>query len=319
MSGYHESGLLPVSGYHESGLLPVSGYHEFSMLAENASEVGLAWEGPPPVARSRVDLPSGLRLSAIVWGQGSPRVVFIHGGAQNAHTWDTVVLALGEPAVAVDLPGHGHSDWRSEHDYWPPSMADDVAVAVGDLAPEAELVVGMSLGGLTAICLGAQHPELVRSLAVVDMTPGTDHAKAEPIVEFISGPQTFESFDDILARTVEFNPTRSESSLRRGIIHNAREQTDGSWTWRWDPVRDWKLTEPGGGPEFSSLWAAVDALTCPVVLYRGADSGVVGDEDVEEFLRRQPDAEVVVVAGAGHSIQGDQPLELARLLATRLG
>ena len=54
------------------------------------------------------------------------------------------------------------------------------------------------------------------------------------------------------------------------------------------------------------------------MLYRGADSGVVGDEDVEELLRRQPDAEVVVVADAGHSIQGDQPLELARLLASRL-
>ncbi len=122
---------------------------------------------------------------------------------------------------------------------------------------------------------------------------------------------------------MEFNPTRTESSLRRGIIHNAFEQEDGSWTWRWDPVRDWKLTDPAkpgsGSPEFSDLWTAVDALSCPVVLYRGADSGVVGDEDVEELLRRQPDAEVVVVADAGHSIQGDQPRELARLLASRLG
>ena len=87
-------------------------------------------------------------------------------------------------------------------------------------------------------------------------------------------------------------------------------------------MRDWKLTDPdkpgGGSPEFSDLWTSVDALACPVVLYRGADSGVVGDEDVEEFLRRQPDAEVVVVANAGHSIQGDQPRELARLLASRL-
>ncbi|WP_420637496.1 alpha/beta fold hydrolase [Candidatus Poriferisocius sp.] len=297
-------------------------YDEFSMLGDNAAEVGLGWDGPPSVVRRRVELPSGLGLSAIVWGDGPPRVVFVHGGAQNAHTWDTVALALGEPAVAIDLPGHGHSDWRPDHDYWPPSMAEDVAVAVRRLAPEAELVVGMSLGGLTAICLGARHPELVRSLAVVDVTPGTDHAKAEPIVEFISGPQTFDSFDDILARTVEFNPTRSESSLRRGIIHNAKELADGSWTWRWDPVRDWKMTgpdRPGGSPEFSELWTAVGQLRCPVVLYRGADSGVVGDEDVVELCRRQPDAEVVVVAGAGHSIQGDQPVELARLLAARLG
>ena len=300
----------------------MTGYDEFSMLADNASEAGLPWQGPPPVDRRRVTLPSGLSLSAIVWGDAPARVVMLHGGAQNAHTWDTVVLALGMPAVAVDLPGHGHSDWRPEHDYWPPSMADDVAVAVRELAPQVELVVGMSLGGLTAICLAARHPELVPSLAVVDVTPGTDHAKAEPIVEFMTGPQTFDSFDDILARTMEFNPTRSESSLRRGIIHNAFEQADGSWTWRWDPVRDWKMADPdsphGASPEFSELWTSVDALQCPMVLYRGGESGVVGDEDVEELLRRRPSADVVVVPGAGHSIQGDQPVELARLLAERL-
>ena len=46
---------------------------------------------------------------------------------------------------------------------------------------------------------------------------------------------------------------------------------------------------------------------------------VVGDEDVAELLRRQPDTEVVVVDGAGHSLQGDQPLELAAHLETFLG
>ncbi|MYH95031.1 MAG: alpha/beta hydrolase, partial [Acidimicrobiia bacterium] len=73
-------------------------YDEFSMLSDNAAEVGLDWSGPPPVERRRVELPNGLGLSAIVWGDAPARVVFLHGGAQNAHTWDTVVLALGEPA-----------------------------------------------------------------------------------------------------------------------------------------------------------------------------------------------------------------------------
>jgi pimeloyl-ACP methyl ester carboxylesterase len=182
----------------------------------------------------------------------------------------------------------------------------------------------MSLGGLTAICLAQQAPELVRRLVVIDVTPGTDHAKAEPIVAFISGPETFESFDAILARTVEFNPTRSESSLRRGILHNARPVGDGSgrWTWRWDPVREWKMgdgeTAEGHSPAFDSLWDAVDAVQVPFALVRGGASGVVGDEDVVELLRRQPGARVVVVDGAGHSVQGDEPLELAALLEAEL-
>jgi pimeloyl-ACP methyl ester carboxylesterase len=300
----------------------VSDYDEFSMFADNASEVGLPFDGPPDVRRVTVDLPSGLNLSALVWGRDAPQLVLLHGGAQNAHTWDTVALALGVPLVAIDLPGHGHSDWRPEGDYLPERMAVDVALAVRQLAPDARAVVGMSLGGLTAICLAADHPELVPRLGVVDVTPGTDHAKAEPIVAFVSGPEFFADFDEILARTIEHNPTRTESSLRRGVLHNAKELPDGRWSWRYDPMRSWKMGADGEkleqsevkGPDFATLWDKVDAVEAPITLYRGGRSGVVGDEDVEELLRRKPDATVVVVDGAGHSIQGDKPLELAELL-----
>jgi pimeloyl-ACP methyl ester carboxylesterase len=65
---------------------------------------------------------------------------------------------------------------------------------------------------------------------------------------------------------------------------------------------------------FGALWDAVSRLTCPLLLLRGSTSPVVDDDDVAELRRRQPDAEVVVVDGAGHSIQGDKPVELAALL-----
>ena len=89
--------------------------------------------------------------------------------------------------------------------------AADVAVAVRKLAPEAGTVVGMSLGGLTLLALADQAPELVRSAVLVDVTPGVDEAKSGHIAAFIDGPESFESFDDLLARTIEFNPTRLSS------------------------------------------------------------------------------------------------------------
>jgi pimeloyl-ACP methyl ester carboxylesterase len=134
----------------------------------------------------------------------------------------------------------------------------------------------------------------------------------------VSGPESFESFDEILARTIEHNPTRTESSLRRGVLHNAKPRPDGRWTWRWDPVREWKMAGAEGVPDFGALWAAVDAVKVPMLLVRGGSSGVVGDDDVKELLQRKPDARVVVVDGAGHSIQGDKPLELAALLKAEL-
>ncbi|MGZ6969958.1 MAG: alpha/beta fold hydrolase, partial [Acidimicrobiia bacterium] len=119
------------------------------------------------------------------------------------------------------------------------------------------------------------------------------------------------SFDEILERTVAFNPTRSVSSLRRGILHNAAEQPDGTWAWRYERFI---LPEGTEIPDFGDLWHLVDAVDVPLLLVRGADSPVVGDEDVVELLRRRPEARVVVVDAAGHSVQGDQPLELAALI-----
>jgi pimeloyl-ACP methyl ester carboxylesterase len=290
---------------------------EFALLRENAEEYGIPWRSAPAVARRAVPLPDGRRVSAIVWGRAEPDVVLLHGGAQNAHTWDTVALALDRPLVALDLPGHGHSDWRPRHDYAPERLADDVAVAIGELAPQARGVVGMSLGGLTAASLAARHPQLVRRLALVDVTPGADHVKAEPIVRFVSGPESFESFEAMLERTVRFHPRRSVASLRRGVLHNAVRRPDGRWAWRYDPMRSWR-SQGQTAADFRPLWGAIDAVRVPLLLVRGSESGVVDAADVAELRRRQPGARVEVVAGAGHSVQGDRPLELAGLLAAFL-
>ncbi len=284
-------------------------YDEFGLFRDNAEEAGLSWNGPPNVRRDSVALPGGQRVSSLVWGSGDPDVVLLHGGAQNAHTWDTVCLALNRPLLAIDLPGHGHSDWRDDRDYWPLQNADAVAEVVRQRAPHAKGIVGMSLGGLTAIRLGAQYPELVRRLVIVDVTPGVDLQKSAPIAEFVQGPETFPSFDELLERTMRYNPTRSESSLRRGILHNARPLDDGTWAWRYD-----RLRPPGGELHFESLWEDVARLSSPTMLLLGSLSGVVVADDVEEFRRRKPDVRVEVVVGAGHSVQGDRPLELARLL-----
>ena len=291
-------------------------YDEFGLFHENAEEYGLAYDGPPVVRRESVEIsPGGRRVSALVWGDGPAEIVLLHGGAQNAHTWDTVALALDRPLVALDLPGHGHSDHREEGPFSPRHNAADVAVAIRALAPDARMVVGMSLGGLTSIALTSHAPELVRRLVLVDVTPGVDRDKAAPIAQFIAGPDTFESFDEILARTIEFNPTRSESSLRRGVLHNAIERDDGRWVWRYQRPRILEDTDMDIPADFATLWDDVAQISVPILLVRGAEKGtVVDDNDVAELAKRQPSARVELVEGAGHSVQGDRPVELARLL-----
>jgi pimeloyl-ACP methyl ester carboxylesterase len=295
-------------------------YDEFGLFHENAEEFGIAFDAPPVVHRVSVPVDEGYDLSALRWGSDEPEIVLLHGGAQNAHTWDTVALALDRPLVAIDLPGHGHTGHRADHVYWPADNASAIETAVRKLAPEAAMVVGMSLGGLTALALADRAPDIVRQLVLVDVTPGVNREKSTAIAQFIDGPEYFASFDEILERTVAFNPTRSVSSLRRGILHNAIEAPDGRWRWRYDLPRRGSGEGDDGQimPGLSDLWDAVSRLPMPLTLVRGSLSPVVDDEDVAELLRRYPGALIEVVEDAGHSVQGDKPLELARILADRL-
>ncbi|MGH1490102.1 MAG: alpha/beta fold hydrolase [Acidimicrobiales bacterium] len=307
-------------------------YDEFGLFHENAAEFDLPFSSQPAVRRQAVEVEPGRSVSALVWGEGNPELVLLHGGAQNAHTWDTVALALRPRSlVAIDLPGHGHSDGpgavqRAQRTTT--AAARDVAVVIRALAPEATCIVGMSYGGLTALALTAVAPELVPRLVLVDVLPGLKPEQGRHITDFVNGPVTFPNFDEILARTMEFNPSRSESSLRRGILHNALQLDDGSWVWRHSR---WRLDEPEAletTPDTSlddeqaaaeqadrghaDLLEILERVSVPLLLARGLRSdSVLRDDDEAELLRRLPTAQVEHFADAGHSIQGDMPIELA--------
>lgn len=293
---------------------------EFDLLAENAAELGLPFS-PPQLSRRTIHVAPGQTLSAIRWGAAPPGVVFLHGGGQNAHTWDSVLLALDVPALAVDLPGHGRSYWRTDHDYSAQSNADAVAVAIREQAVTPVSLIGMSLGGLTAISVTHRFPELVKKLLVVDVSPQSLTRFAELTqaqrgsVALTSGPATFDSFEDLLEATVQAAPGRSRSSLRRGALHNAKELPDGRWAWRYDRQRH----SVGAGVDPKVGWDEFAAIKVPIMLVRGADSGFVHDDDVAQLRRLQPDLAVRVVERSGHSVQSDQPLVLANLVREFIG
>jgi len=283
------------------------GLSEFALLPENAEQAGV--EGPVPQVQ-RIDAGS---VSALRWGDSSPRVVFLHGGGQNAHTWDTVIVGLGQPALAVDLPGHGHSAWREDGNYSPQNNAAAVAPVLNELAPHADLVVGMSLGGLTAIGLGAIAPHLVRELVLVDVTPSALQRHSEMTKEqlgtvaLVQGEREFPSFAAILELTTAAAPHRDPKSLRRGVFHNSRRLDNGNWTWRYDTIREF--------PDFDSLWNDVAGLSAPITLVRGGTSGFVTDEDAAELGQRaQMFRGVHLVENSGHSVQSDQPRVLIDIL-----
>ncbi len=282
------------------------GLDEFALLPENAEQIGVATI--PPVSR----VESGA-ISGIKWGAEDPQLVFLHGGGQNAHTWDTVILGLGLPAIAIDLPGHGRSAWREDGDYGPKLAAETLRPVLNAWAPKPRLIVGMSLGGLTALRIAAGEPALVPELVLVDVTPSAPERHEEMTkaqmgtVALVQGDRTFASFADMLDVTVAAAPHRDRNSLRRGVFHNSKQLDDGTWTWRYDSFRKF------GG--FEALWDDVPSITMPTTLVRGANSHFVNDEDADQFAAGAPGFQrTIVVPDAGHSVQGDQPRALVDIL-----
>ncbi|CAN5405161.1 alpha/beta hydrolase [soil metagenome] len=287
------------------------GLDEFGLLPENAAQAGV--DGPlPPV--QRIDAGT---ISALKFGADAPRVVFLHGGGQNAHTWDTVIVGLGEPALAVDLPGHGRSAWREDGDYGPKLAAEHIIPVLREHAPSPVLVVGMSLGGLTALRIAATAPDLVPRLLLVDVTPSAPERHTEMTdaqkgtVALVQGDRTFDSFAAMLDVTVAAAPHRDRDSLRRGVFHNSKQLDDGTWTWRYDSFRK--------GDGFENLWDDVASITMPTTLVRGANSFFVNDADAAQFAADAPGFQrTIVVADSGHSVQSDQPHRLIEILQDTL-
>lgn len=306
---------------------------EFSFLAGQAAELGI--DAVPPVRRLTHRLDDGRVVSALEYGDpvtgtfSSPQVTLLHGAGLNAHTWDTTALALGIPALAVDLPGHGDSSWRTDAAYSGGILAADIAPAIATWAAgTAQVLVGQSLGGLTGAALAAAHPELVRELIVVDITPGIDpDGDAAQIAAFFAGPTDWASREELVERALSFGLGGSSEAATRGVTLNSRVRDDGRVEWKHhfahlanamagdaDAAASAQAQRTAlRGALAASGWDDLAAVSAPITLVRGT-RGFVTAADAQEYRRRLPAASLVDIP-SGHNVQEEQPVELARLVA----
>ena len=256
----------------------------------------------------------GVDLVADAYGdEQSPPVVLLHGGGQTRHAWGSAAVALaaaGRYAIAVDLRGHGHSDWSPDGVYGLSRFASDVHAIVDHLGRPPALV-GASLGGLLSIiAIGETPTPVASSLVLVDVAPRIEEQGRNKIAGFMrSGFNGFDTLEDAADTIAAYMPHRKRPSNQSGLKKNLRQRGDGRWYWHWDP-RFITNREGVDGQEglvnHERLCAAAGRITIPTVLVRGRMSDIVSDESVRELRELVPHAEVVDVAEAGHMVAGDR-------------
>jgi pimeloyl-ACP methyl ester carboxylesterase len=255
-----------------------------------------------PRPRDRALRSAGLRLHLLDWGAaGLPPILMLHGAAQTAHSFDETApdLARDHHVLALDQRGHGDSDWAPLYDR--DAFAGDIVTVLDTHGWRSVTLVAMSLGGLNAIALAAARPERVRGLVVVDVVP-TVAAEGKQAIGRQLAVHAFPTFDAAVKQARAFNPRRTVANIRERLRHAMRKDASGAWVYKFDPA-----IGGAAGRDPESLWWAVGRLRCPTLLVRGAQSNILTNEGADRFVRTVPGSRVAIVAGAGHSVMGDNP------------
>jgi esterase len=264
---------------------------------------------------------NGLSFRYLDWGNKEQRpILFLHGGALTAHTWDLCCLALRDDyhCMALDQRGHGDSDWAPDADYSLSAQREDVKGFTEAIGLDQFVLVGMSMGAINGLAYAIAYPETLSALVLIDAGPDVRRRGSSRIRDFVNGGAKPESLDAIIERALAFNPRRDPKVLRRSLMHNLRRQEDGNWVWKYDRRRFQQMGEAHAA-ERQGLADGLTRVTCPTLVVRGAESDVFHEEDGERLAQRLPDGRFITIPRAGHTVQGDNPKDLAAALHDFLG
>jgi len=253
-----------------------------------------------------------INIAADVWGSNNQElVILLHGGGQTRHAWGDTGKKLAEAgyhSVALDLRGHGDSEWDKDGDYSIRAYKDDLVCIINEIGKPARLV-GASLGGMASLALAGDeiNSDLCTALIMVDIGIYPDPVGSDRIVSFmLSGEKGFDSLEDAAKSISDYLPHRKKPKDLEGLKKNLRLKDDGRYYWHWDPrfIR----RRPGSRDKgyFDLQLKAAEKVIIPTLLIRGALSDVVTMEDVDYFLSVISHAKFVEIEKAAHMIAGDR-------------
>lgn len=254
---------------------------------------------------------NGLKFHYLDWGNhADPPLVLLHGVGQTCHTWDLFAAAMSPHfhVMAFDQRGHGDTDWAADKDYSRRSMVKDAEGFTTALGLDRFFLTGMSMGGANSLSFTANNPDRVEALVVVDVGPRVENKGVQNIRNFMKDFREFDSLDEAAAVIHKFNPRRPLEIIRKyTVVYNLKQLPSGKWTWKYDTYFSEGHSRIDVKQMQQELSQEVKKIACPTLLVKGAESDVLSLDGARLLQTAIPGSEFALVAGAGHSVMGDNP------------
>jgi pimeloyl-ACP methyl ester carboxylesterase len=274
--------------------------------------------------------PAGLHAMAYKeWGDPhNPRVlVCVHGVTRVSDDFDALATALSDHyrVICPDIVGRGRSDWLKDPKYyWVPQYVSDMVTLIARLdVPQVDWF-GTSMGALIGMGLAALPDAPIRKMVMNDVGPTLNFQALSRIGSYIGEDLRFDSFQQAreYIRTISapFGP-HTEQEWDKLAADVLRQTDDGRWRRHYDvslalPFK--VMTEESAQQGEAALWAAYDAVRCPVLLVRGSESDLLTRDTAQQMTTRGPHARLVELPGIGHAptFMHDDQIALARQFFT---
>ena len=248
-----------------------------------------------------------VKMRYVDWGAlGNDRVVIcVHGLTRNGRDFDALARSLPDfRVICPDMPGRGRSDWlRNPNDYNFITYIGALTALIARAGVDNVSWLGTSMGGLLGIAMAGQPGSPITRLVVNDVGPYVEPAAIERIKSYVGADPVFDSFDalefHIRDVSAPFGPL-TDGQWRHLAETTARQLPDGRWQLRYDPgiAVPFRTSTPDQSPV---LWALWDAIRCPTLVVRGAQSDLLSAATAGSMAARGPKPQVIEVTGVGHA------------------
>jgi pimeloyl-ACP methyl ester carboxylesterase len=241
---------------------------------------------------------NGLRIHYLDWGnETKPPLIMLHGIGRVAHTFDHIAphFVSNYHVMAVDMRGHGDSDWDPKGAYLVEDYTKDIEALAEQLHLRNIVIWGNSTGGRVAQVFAGLHPELVAKVISEDVGPERPTQVAESVTRQLKqeDEKGWSSEDELLAQLKTSNSRTPEEILRAYAHYGSKHRADGRVIWKRDPAI-------GNGFVPTELWRFVRQIKSPIIYVVGGRSTIVPAATQEELKKALPQAEIATIPGVGH-------------------